>query len=243
MPSMATRLRSTKSCSRKTATEWVKSPSRKSRLPTRKSERVWWLTETPPASHRKALWLEHSQARARALPTASRVAYSHSATQTLGSMAGCPGPPTRERTASYKGARSRPQQKSQTRRAWWSVSRRSSRGMQGMTWLRSAVRNLGAGRSLMATTSLSPPRSRPLRICMCPFRHRLSLLCLVAPPRRVVILGVERLGAEAADALFLEVRLGRVLLQRALEPLAAGAIAGLLEFAFQLSLSSFVVVH
>ena len=49
------------------------------------------MTETPPGSQRKALWWEHSQARARAEPTPSRVAYSHRATSRRGVGGRCSG--------------------------------------------------------------------------------------------------------------------------------------------------------
>src|SRR3990170_1072006 len=48
----------------------------------------------------------HNRSRARALPTPSKVAYSHKAISSLGSIVLCPGPPSTARICAYTGERS-----------------------------------------------------------------------------------------------------------------------------------------
>ena len=52
---------------------------------------MWWFTCTPPQSHWYGASRSHSRDSSRALPTASDVAYSHSASSSFGSLADRPG--------------------------------------------------------------------------------------------------------------------------------------------------------
>jgi hypothetical protein len=80
---------------------------------TRKSASVLAIMPTPPHSHWKAMCSAHKRATARALPSPSRVACSHSAIRMRGSAGGCP---SIALILSYSGRRSSPSTKRHAKR-------------------------------------------------------------------------------------------------------------------------------
>src|SRR3990172_1806148 len=169
MPSCATRSSLTTPTFNNPATLWVSSRSSTSTCPTRKSESVCAFSATPPASQRYASCDSHSRASARALPTPSSVAYSHSAIRIFGSIAGRPAWPSTARISAYNGAKSKPPTNSHTNRARWSGASSASRSTgrsstcerfasstRGAPWVstpRSGLRHSSSGKSV------SPSRS------------------------------------------------------------------------------------
>src|SRR3990172_8561691 len=218
MPSCATRSSLTTPTFNNPATLWVSSRSSTSTCPTRKSESVCAFSATPPASQRYASCDSHSRASARALPTPSSVAYSHSAIRIFGSIAGRPAWPSTARISAYNGAKSKPPTNSHTNRARWSGASSASRSTgrsstcerfasstRGAPWVstpRSGLRHSSSGKSV--STSRSPrcdgrttrhKRDQELA----GFFLRLSAQRDPSRPQRLVEIGVERHVALAVE--------------------------------------------